>query len=76
MPCMGSTYFYLPRGRVLWNVKWKKYRIILDADIDLEVLFEALTDHGIDGGNCEVLTDLHYRSTLLRSDEIRADLDG
>ncbi len=75
-PEYDGEYFYLPRGRVLWNVKWEKYRIILDADIDLNVLLEALADYGIDGGNCEVLTDSHYRSTLLRSDQIRADLDG
>ena len=74
-PDYNGEYFYLPRGRILWNAKWKQHRILLDADIDLDVLFEALSDRGIDRTHCEVLTDSHYRSTLLRIAEIRADLD-
>ncbi len=73
-PYYNGEYFYLPRGRVLWHVERRRYRIILDADIDLDVLFEALAHHGIVRGHCEVLTDSHYRSTLLRNDEIGADL--
>ncbi len=74
-PDYDEEYFYLPRGRILWNIKWKQHRILRDVDIDLDVLFEALADQGIDRTHCEVLTDSHYRSTLLHIAEIRADLD-
>ena len=75
-PDYDEEYFYLPRGRILWNVERNRHRILLDADIDRDVLFDALADRGIDREHCEVLTDSHYRSTLLRADEIAADLDG
>ena len=75
-PEYDGEYFYLPRGRILWHVERHQHRIILDSDIDLDVLFEALSDHGVDRANCEILTDEHYRSTQLRSAEIYADLDG
>ena len=75
-PEYDGEYFYLPRGRILWHVERNQHRIILDSDIDLDVLFEALSGNGIHRAKCEVLTDEHYRSTLLRSAEIYADLDG
>jgi hypothetical protein len=47
---------------------------LVDRDIDLDVLFEALAGHGIDRTYSELLTDSHYRSALLRRDEIWADI--
>ena len=50
-PEYDGEYFYLPRGRILWHVERERHRIILDSDIDLDVMFKALSAHGVDRAN-------------------------
>lgn len=63
-------YDYMPRGRVVYNVKTREFNIMIDSDITDEDVKNIADEFGIPSGSYKVLHDEHYKCHLCNQDYV------